>query len=339
MARPSDAAGSATTRIISAADEELIYAARQRDILGCKRAIKKGADVNVEDEGDCPLHWAAFWGDRAVTQVLLAAGADRSIPNKYGRIAAVDAQRMGHTDVVRILFEWGPEAVEETRVAGAEIAALENAHDTAGLAAYIDDHRRNFILRFQCDEAEMVLSKMVKEENVAKQELANAVHAKDIDQIEIAHDRAVIYLSLRDKAAAADVLRNELLHLERDMIDSLHKLIEQARARGPTKLQAGIEAARRKGRRLAGEVEAAQQRLVDLDQEWDGMCLSMKEALSVAKQAVEDKEDAEEKMAEVDELLAEMKCIKPVAQTVEAVSQALEELKIEAANPKGGKKK
>ena len=44
--------------------------------------MKKGADVNVKEDGDCPLHWAAFWGDRAVTQVLLAAGADRQATNK-----------------------------------------------------------------------------------------------------------------------------------------------------------------------------------------------------------------------------------------------------------------
>ena len=42
----------------------------------------RAPDVNAKDEGDAPLHWAAFWGDRAVAQILLASGADRSMPNK-----------------------------------------------------------------------------------------------------------------------------------------------------------------------------------------------------------------------------------------------------------------
>merc|ERR1712070_13379 len=137
-----------TLRMPSPADAELSYAARQRDIKMIRAAIKKGADVNTKEDGDCPLHWAAFWGDRAVTQVLLAAGADRQATNKYGRIAAVDAQRMGHTDVVRLLFEWGADAVAETRQAGAEIAELENSKDTIGLAEYIESHRRDLILRW-----------------------------------------------------------------------------------------------------------------------------------------------------------------------------------------------
>ena len=63
--------------------------ARNRDFKGCKLAIEHGADVNYFEDGDNPLHWAAFWGDRAVTQVLLAAGADRQATNKVENVCSL----------------------------------------------------------------------------------------------------------------------------------------------------------------------------------------------------------------------------------------------------------
>ena len=47
--------------------------ARNRDFKGCKLAIEHGADVNYFEDGDNPLHWAAFWGDREIAQLLLEA--------------------------------------------------------------------------------------------------------------------------------------------------------------------------------------------------------------------------------------------------------------------------
>lgn len=305
-----------------------------------RAAIKKGADVNTKEDGDCPLHWAAFWGDRAVTQVLLAAGADRQATNKYGRIAAVDAQRMGHTDVVRLLFEWGADAVAETRQAGAEIAELENSKDTIGLAEYIESHRRDFILRFQCDEAEMVLSKMVKEENSAKEELAAAVHAKDIDAIQVACERANSFKGLGGKAEKAMETRAELIALETEMIEKLHQVMEDALRLGPAKLEAAIEVARRKGKRLEAEVESATQRLADLQTEWAGMEAELKEALSVAKQGIEEKDEAEEKVQALEELMDKYKRIKPIRETIETIKASLAELQDGgAAAPAKGKKK
>jgi len=324
----------ATVRNPSAVDLELCYAARQRDMNGCRRAIKKGADVNAKEEGDAPLHWAAFWGDRAVAQILLASGADRSMPNKHGRIAAVDAQKMGHTDVVRLLFEWGPDAVEATRVAAVEIKELEDAKDTAGLEEWIQEHRRTFILGFQCDESETSLSRLAKEENAAKQELASAVHASDIDGIEGSACVAAGYKSLQNKASAAVALCSELVEAENTLISSFRKTIQDARQRGLEKLQAAIEALRRKGTRLAAEVAAGEQAVKDLTSEWENAEQELKEGLASVKAA--EKEDQEGLVTALKETIEKYQKMKPIQEMVAAIQASLTEF---VEGQSGGKKK
>jgi len=52
--------------------------ARCRDFNGCQLAIEHGADVNYAEDGDNSLHWAAFWGDREIVQLLLEASGPRA---------------------------------------------------------------------------------------------------------------------------------------------------------------------------------------------------------------------------------------------------------------------
>lgn len=47
--------------------------------------MRNRADVNVTNEhGNTALHYTCFWGDQAVAEELLAAGALVSIANKDG---------------------------------------------------------------------------------------------------------------------------------------------------------------------------------------------------------------------------------------------------------------
>ena len=51
----------------------------------CYQLLKNRADVNVANEhGNTALHYACFWGDHAIAEELVAAGALVSIANKDG---------------------------------------------------------------------------------------------------------------------------------------------------------------------------------------------------------------------------------------------------------------
>ena len=51
-----------------------------------KTLIQAGGDVNEQDgNGFTPLHWASYHGHVEVITALLAAGADKSLKNSFGR--------------------------------------------------------------------------------------------------------------------------------------------------------------------------------------------------------------------------------------------------------------
>ena len=50
--------------------------------------VEKKVDVDSQaDDGSTPLHRACAWGNSAVVDVLLGAGASRQIKNKAGMVA------------------------------------------------------------------------------------------------------------------------------------------------------------------------------------------------------------------------------------------------------------
>ncbi|HEV8534756.1 MAG TPA: ankyrin repeat domain-containing protein [Candidatus Limnocylindria bacterium] len=75
-----------------------------RDIEIVRRLLEAGADPNaLSKEGSTPLHTAAFTGDRAVLDLLLARRADPSIRTKRGQTAAQIARERGHDGIARDL--------------------------------------------------------------------------------------------------------------------------------------------------------------------------------------------------------------------------------------------
>src|SRR5438270_186985 len=66
--------------------------------------LVEGADPNAKSaSGGTPLHTAAFTGDGAILDLLLARGADASIKNAQGKTAADIARERGHPGMARVL--------------------------------------------------------------------------------------------------------------------------------------------------------------------------------------------------------------------------------------------
>jgi ankyrin repeat protein len=84
-------------------------AARARDLAAVRALLKQGSDVNAaQGDGMTALHWAAQLGDAALTQVLLAAGANVRATTRLGGITALHmASQGGHAPIVAALVAAG----------------------------------------------------------------------------------------------------------------------------------------------------------------------------------------------------------------------------------------
>ncbi len=87
---------------------QLIRAADKGTLSEVRRLIRRGADVNGEDdEGQTPLMWAAMWGYVQVMEELIDQGADITRETKDGATALVCATAMCHEEARRLLIERG----------------------------------------------------------------------------------------------------------------------------------------------------------------------------------------------------------------------------------------
>jgi len=92
---------------VAFAESELTAAVLNNDARLVESLISQGADVNAEDEGSRPLHWAVYNDNEEIVEQLLDAGADVSLPNREGMLPLVIAIINGNAVIAEILLDAG----------------------------------------------------------------------------------------------------------------------------------------------------------------------------------------------------------------------------------------
>src|SRR4051812_16282349 len=98
----------------AASDTRLIDAARDKDSATVRTLLAQRVDVNAADgDGSTALHWAAYNGDVALTEALLAAGAKVTGATRIGGMTPLFmAAKNGDPRVVEALLKAGAKATE-----------------------------------------------------------------------------------------------------------------------------------------------------------------------------------------------------------------------------------
>jgi ankyrin repeat protein len=114
--------------------DPLAAAAKARDAAAVKALLKTGADVNAsQGDGMTALHWAASHGDAAMTQMLLAAGANIRATTRLGGITPLHvASQAGQAQVVAVLVAAGADTNAPTTTGATPLmlAARSGNRDT-----------------------------------------------------------------------------------------------------------------------------------------------------------------------------------------------------------------
>ena len=96
---------------------DLIAAAEDNNMIGVKRAIKNGADVNHQSIYNwiTALHFAAGNGNKEMVEYLLGKDADAMRTDKWGRTAAVVAIECGYFDLADRLTDVECRLIQEEK--------------------------------------------------------------------------------------------------------------------------------------------------------------------------------------------------------------------------------
>jgi ankyrin repeat protein len=97
--------------IASAAGSEAADAAQRKDTVVLRALLGKRVDVNAaQADGTTALHWAVHWNDAAAVTLLLRAGANPAVKNRFGASPLSEAASSGNAEVVKALLDAGADA-------------------------------------------------------------------------------------------------------------------------------------------------------------------------------------------------------------------------------------
>jgi ankyrin repeat protein len=100
--------------------KDIWEASRQGDVEAVKQFIVAGEDVNEKDAefGVTPLHYAAYYGEREVTELLIAKGADLNAKDEDAETPLDNAIMRKHPEAADLLRKHGGKTGEELKAEG-----------------------------------------------------------------------------------------------------------------------------------------------------------------------------------------------------------------------------
>ena len=119
----------------------VLEAARLGDVETLKVELRSGGDVNAaQGDGFTALHWAAKTGNRAVAEVLIAAGADIQATTRLGRHMPLHvAAAAGQAEVAETLLQAGSPVAEPTETGAQAIHFAATAGNAPTLGVLLSN--------------------------------------------------------------------------------------------------------------------------------------------------------------------------------------------------------
>lgn len=143
--------GAVTSAAAATADTRLADAAMKRDTAAIKSLVAQKIDVNAPGSDGTPaLHWVVRADDVVDAQLLLKAGANPKLPNRYGVTPLALASANGNAAMIALLIEAGADANstdptgETALMAAARTGSVDAAKVLLDRGAAIDATDKNF---------------------------------------------------------------------------------------------------------------------------------------------------------------------------------------------------
>jgi uncharacterized protein len=120
-------------------DAPLAAAAQARDLDAVRSLLKQGGDVSAaQADGMTALHWAALHGDRALTAMLVSAGANLRATTRLGGYTPLHlASQAGASGVVAALVSAGADVSARTTTGATSLMLAARAGDVEGIARLV----------------------------------------------------------------------------------------------------------------------------------------------------------------------------------------------------------
>src|SRR5262245_22068673 len=97
--------------LVSAAGSDAADAAQRKDAPALRQLVTKRVNVNApQADGTTALHWAAHYNDTETVKLLLKAGANPAVTNRFGASPLSEAALSGNIELVRVLLDAGADA-------------------------------------------------------------------------------------------------------------------------------------------------------------------------------------------------------------------------------------